>query len=106
MLIVKALEGAAHSLWAAAAGDVRAFMASFPVDDLSDDKACAWNWMAAVMSCTGAYQCGRLADTRESCLCTPEHQRSAPDVNMEPEVSIRRAIVDAAAAFCAATTPP
>lgn len=41
MLIVKALEGAERSLWAAAAGDVRAFMASSPVDDLSDNKACA-----------------------------------------------------------------
>lgn len=62
--------------------------------------------MAAVMSCRGAYQCGRLADMRESCLCTPDHQRSAPDVSMAPEVGIWRAIVDAAAAFCAVTTPP
>lgn len=38
---MKALEGAERSLWAAAAGDVRAFMASSPVDDLSDNKACA-----------------------------------------------------------------
>lgn len=106
MLIVKALEGAARSLWADAGSDVRAFMDSFPVDDLTDDKACAWKWMAAVMSCRGAYQCGRSADTTEPCMCTPDHQRSAPDVNMAPEVGFWRAFADAAAVFCAATTPP
>lgn len=106
MVIVKALGGAPRRIRVDAGGDVRAFMDSFPVDDVTDDKGCAWKWMAAVMSCRGAYQCGRSADPRKSCGCKSDDQRSAPDVNMAPEVGFCGAFVDAAAALCAATTPP
>lgn len=41
MVIVKALEGAASKLWAAAKRDVLKFMDSFPVHDLTDGNACA-----------------------------------------------------------------
>lgn len=75
MLMIEALEGTVRSPRAATNGIVRTFMDAIPVDDLTEEVTCAWNWMAAVTSREFAYQRGRSADTRVSGLCEPDHQR-------------------------------
>lgn len=105
-LVVKALARAVRKLSVAANGDVRKFMDSFPVDDLTDDKACAWKWMAAVTSYKGAYQCGRSTDAREPWKCQPDHERSSPNVDVAPTVGFWDAFVEAAAKFCTEAGPP